>query len=67
MIRLDKTSSNTGRKSGACVLLEQVLGSPYHLVSHQQILELVFIATFSVRMGPGNTNLQQVSNTIAII
>ena len=49
----DTTSSNTGRLSGACVLLEQLLGRPLlHFGCRHHILELVLAAAFGVCMGP---------------
>ena len=51
----DTTSSNTGRLSGACVILEQLLGRPLlHLGCRHHVLELVSLlaAAFGVRMGP---------------
>jgi hypothetical protein len=52
----DTTSSNTGRFSGACVLLEQLLGrSLLHFGCRHHILELVLAAAFGVCMGPSKS------------
>ena len=49
----DTTSSNTGRLSGACVLLENLLGrSLLHFGCRHHIMELVLGAAFEVCMGP---------------
>ena len=49
------TSSNIGRKSGAYVLLEQLLGRPLLYFDYRHyILELVLTATFSVCVEPDN-------------
>ena len=49
----DTTSSNAGRLSGACVLLEQLLGRPLlHFGCRHHIMELVLAAAFCVCMGP---------------
>jgi len=49
----DTTSSNTGRLSCACVLLEQLLGRPLlHFGCRHHIMELVLAAAFCVCMGP---------------
>jgi hypothetical protein len=50
---LDTTSSNTGRLSGACIILEQLLGRPLlHFGCRHHIMELVLGAAFGVCMGP---------------
>jgi hypothetical protein len=49
----DTTSSNTGRLSGACIILEQLLGRPLlHFGCRHHIMELVLGAAFGVCMGP---------------
>lgn len=49
----DTTSSNTGRLSGACVILEQKLGRPLlHLGCRHHVLELILAAAFGACMGP---------------
>lgn len=49
----DTTSSNTGRASGACILLEQLLGRPLlHFGCRHHILELVLAAAVGVCLGP---------------
>jgi len=49
----DTSSSNTGRLSGACIILEQLLGRPLqHFACRHHILELVLAAAFGVCMGP---------------
>jgi len=51
----DTTSSNTGRLSGACITLEQLLGRPLlHFACRHHILELVLSAAFGVCIGPSN-------------
>lgn len=51
----DTTSSNTGRKSGACVILEQLLSRPLlHFGCRHHILELVLAAAFGVCMDSSN-------------
>ncbi|KAK2703242.1 hypothetical protein QYM36_018259 [Artemia franciscana] len=47
----DTTSSNTGRISGACVLLEQKLGKELLSLACRHIMELVIGAAFQVCMG----------------
>jgi len=45
----DTTSSNTGQLSGACVMLEQLLGRPLlHLGCRHHVLELVLAAAFDM-------------------
>jgi len=49
----DTTSSNTGLLSGACVILDQLLGRPLlHLGCRHHVLELVLAAAFGMHMGP---------------
>jgi hypothetical protein len=49
----DTTSSNTGRSSGACIILEQLLGRPLlHFGCKNHILKLVLAATFGECLGP---------------
>ena len=47
------TSSNTGRLSGTCIILENLLRLPLlHFGCRHHILELVLAAAFGVCMGP---------------
>ena len=68
----DTTSSNTGRLSGVCVILYQLLGRPLlHLGCRHHVLELrVLAAAFAVHMGPskapGNPPVQAVASTVGI-
>src|SRR6218665_2951325 len=49
----DTTSSNTGRLSGACIILEKQLGLPLlHFGCRHYILELVLAAAFGVCIRP---------------
>jgi len=49
----DTTSSNTGQLTGACVILEHLLGRPLlHFGCRHHILELVLAAAFGVCTGP---------------
>ena len=49
----DTTSSNTGRSSGACIILEQLLGRHLlHFGCRHHILELVLAAAFGECLGP---------------
>lgn len=49
----DTTSANTGRLSGACIILEQLLGrSLLHFGCRHHIMELVLGSAFLVCMGP---------------
>lgn len=51
----DTTSSNTGRLSGACVILERLLGRPLlHFGCRHHIMELVLAAAFTECMGPNS-------------
>jgi len=51
-ICFDTTSSNTGRLSGACVILQQLLGrSLLHLACRHHILELIAGAAFTESLG----------------
>ena len=51
-LSFDTTSSNTGHKSGACVILEQLLGRDLlHLACRHHILELIAGAAFYEVMG----------------
>ena len=43
----DTTASNTGRRNGTCVLLEQKLEKDLHLACRHHILELVLTCVFS--------------------
>lgn len=48
----DTTAANTGRRSGACVLLEQILGRGLlYLACRHHIMELVLSAAFQSTMG----------------
>lgn len=48
----DTTSSNTGRKSGACALLEAKLNKPLmHLACRHHVLDLVLKAAFENQFG----------------
>lgn len=48
----DTTAANTGRRIGACVLLEQILGRDLlHLACRHHIMELVLSAAFQSTMG----------------
>jgi len=68
----DTTSSNTGRLSGVCVILDQLLGRTLlHLGCRHHVLELrVLAAAFAVHMGPskapGNPPVQAVASTVGI-
>ena len=48
----DTTSSNTGHRTGACVLLEQNLGRDFlHLACRHHVMELILAAAFQAVMG----------------
>lgn len=54
----DTTSSNTGHKSGACVLIEEKLNRPLmHLACRHHVLELVLKAAFEEQFGPSTSPL----------
>src|SRR6218665_1295923 len=56
----DTTASNTGRRNGACVLLEQKLEKDLHLACRHHILELVLACVFSefvLRAGSSGPNV----------
>jgi len=49
----DTTSSNTGHRTGACILLEQKFGRDlFHLACRHHTMELVLAAAFTAVMGP---------------
>jgi hypothetical protein len=51
----DTTASNTGRLSGACVLLERLLERPLlHFACRHHILEIVLQSAFKSCFGPSN-------------
>jgi len=54
-ICFDTTSSNTGRKNGACILFQQMMGKNLlHLACRHHIHEIMLEEVFLVTMGPSS-------------
>jgi len=51
-LSFDTTATNTGRRNGTCVLLEQKLGKDLlYLACRHYVIELILAAAFKTTMG----------------